>query len=64
MAIRSYLVRFSADVPITINDEDVQEGDVWGHVMAKSQDFLDSWDMNELKFSLSIVNHIEESTNQ
>ena len=63
MAIRSFLVRFSADVPITINDEDVQGGDFWGHVMGKSQAFLDSWDMNDLNFSLSIVNHIEENTN-
>ncbi len=61
MAIRSYLVRFSTDIPVTISDDDVENGDLWGHVMEKSQLVLDNLNMNERDYSLAIVAHIEES---
>jgi hypothetical protein len=60
VAIRSYLVRFSTDIPVWISDEDVQNGDLWGHVMHTAQLVLDNLNMNERDYSLTIVAHIEE----
>lgn len=61
MAIRTYLVKYSTDIPVTINDKETVDGDFFQQIISKAQAILDEVDMNNLTYSLSVISHTEES---
>ena len=61
MTVKSYLIEIKAILPITLNDNEREEGQsAFEQIMEKAFFVIDNVDLNEMKFSLAVSAEINE----
>lgn len=60
MAVYSYLVTISTEIPVTLNHSNYPDTNFIEHVMEKAQEIIDDFDLNSLKYSMAITGFVEE----
>ena len=62
MAINSYLVDLSTEIPITINDNELKEDKTFYEVVfKKAEEVMGSLDLNKSDYQLKVVSEVKES---
>ena len=62
MAINSYLIELTTEIPITINDNELKENKSFYEVVfEKTEQVMSDLDLNKSDYQLKVVSEVKES---